>query len=107
MILARWLIAGMALLPLSAKAQPQQSPAPAAVQSPAAPPPPASQPQTKEIVVNPGAVPGVAPEYQDAARKSRRAREKVAFCQKEATEQKVLPRDRTRYVLDCIDRQPN
>ncbi|HVX98306.1 MAG TPA: hypothetical protein VHA55_00780 [Pseudorhodoplanes sp.] len=68
---------------------------PAAAQAP-------QQPETKEVVI--GTIPGVAPEYQDAARKAMKARQKVAACQKEATEQKVLPRDRTQFVLACIDK---
>jgi hypothetical protein len=100
----------LVLLPsLPLHAQTPQQPQSAPTQTPAAQPqtPAPAQPQVKEIVINPGTIPGVAPEYQEQARKSRRAREKVAVCQKEATDQKVLPRDRTKYVLDCIDRQPN
>jgi hypothetical protein len=51
-------------------------------------------------------IPGVAPEYQEAARQSSIARRKIAVCQKRATEQKILPRDRTKFVLDCIDAEP-
>jgi hypothetical protein len=58
----------------------------------------------KEILLRPGTIPGVAPEYQEAARKSREAREKVAGCQKQANEQKIMPRYRTQFVLDCIDK---
>lgn len=65
---------------------------------------PDAKPATQEITVSPAAIPGVAPEYQDAARKAIKARQKVATCQKQATEQKVLPRDRTQYVLACIDK---
>jgi len=61
-------------------------------------------PKTQDITVGPPPVPGVAPEYQDAARKSLKARQKVAYCQKVATDQKVLPRDRTQFVLACIDK---
>jgi hypothetical protein len=64
---------------------------------------PETAPQTKEIVI--GTVPNVAPEYQEAARKAQRARQKIAICQKQASEQKILPRYRTEYVLACIDQQ--
>lgn len=64
--------------------------------------------ETKEIFIKPsGDVPGVAPEYQEAARKSRRAREKVAICQNRATDEKIMPRERTKFVLDCIDHLPD
>jgi hypothetical protein len=36
----------------------------------------------------------------------RRAKEKerVDNCQKQATEQKVLPRDRTQFVISCLEK---
>ncbi len=77
--------------------------APAATTAPAATAPAKETPKVKEIILN--KVPGVAPEYQEAARKSQLAREKIQTCQKEATAQKILPRDRTHFVLACIDRK--
>jgi hypothetical protein len=117
-IVARILLAGPILLPLplSAQTQPQPAQAPQAQSQPSQPaaaaePAPAQQtqgtPKVKEILLRPGTIPGVAPEHQEAARKSREAREKIALCQKEASEQKILPRYRLQYVLDCIDKKTN
>jgi hypothetical protein len=45
----------------------------------------------------------VAPEYQDFAAKRAKEKERVDNCQRQATEQKVLPRDRTQFVISCLD----
>jgi hypothetical protein len=45
----------------------------------------------------------VAPEYQELAAKRAREKERVDTCQKQATEQKVLPRDRPQFVINCLD----
>src|SRR5262249_55199768 len=45
----------------------------------------------------------IAPEHQDMAAKRAKEREKVNNCQKQATEQKILPRDRAQFVINCLD----
>lgn len=47
--------------------------------------------------------PPVAPEYQDMVAKRAKERERVDNCQKRATEQKILPRDRPQFVIHCLD----
>jgi hypothetical protein len=46
----------------------------------------------------------VAPEYQEFAAKRAKQKERVANCQSQATEQNVLPRDRTQFVINCLDK---
>jgi hypothetical protein len=46
----------------------------------------------------------VAPEYQDFAARRAKEKERVDNCQKQATEQKVLPRDRTQFVISCLEK---
>jgi hypothetical protein len=46
----------------------------------------------------------VAPEYQELAEKRAKEKERVDSCQKQATEQKVLPRDRPQFVINCLDK---
>jgi hypothetical protein len=46
----------------------------------------------------------VAPEYQEFAAKRAKQKERVANCQCQATEQNVLPRDRTQFVINCLDK---
>jgi hypothetical protein len=46
---------------------------------------------------------GIAPEHQDMAAKRAKEREKVDNCQKQATEQKILPRDRPQFVINCLN----
>jgi hypothetical protein len=46
----------------------------------------------------------VAPEYQDFAARRVKEKERVDNCQKQATEQKVLPRDRTQFVISCLEK---
>jgi hypothetical protein len=45
----------------------------------------------------------IAPEHQDMAAKRAKEREKISNCQKQATEQKILPRDRPQFVINCLD----
>ena len=46
----------------------------------------------------------VAPEHQEMAAKRAKEREKINNCQKQATEQKILPRDRPQFVINCLDK---
>jgi hypothetical protein len=46
----------------------------------------------------------VAPEYQEFAAKRAKEKERVDNCQRQATEQKVVPRDRTQFVINCLDK---
>lgn len=46
----------------------------------------------------------VAPEYQELAAKRAKEKERVDNCQRQATEQKVLPRDRPQFVINCLDK---
>src|ERR1700751_3131160 len=46
----------------------------------------------------------VAPEYRDAAEKRRAEQIKLAQCSKKADEAKVLRRDRTAYINECLDK---
>jgi hypothetical protein len=45
----------------------------------------------------------VAPEHQDMATKRAQEREKINNCQKQATQQNILPRDRPQFVINCLD----
>jgi len=54
-----------------------------------------------EKLVDPNAV---APEYRDAAEKRRAEQLKLYQCSKKADEAKVLRRDRTAYVSECLDK---
>src|SRR5262245_40497080 len=45
----------------------------------------------------------VAPEYQELAAKRAKEKERVDNCQRQATEQKVLPRDRPQFVIHCLE----
>jgi hypothetical protein len=45
----------------------------------------------------------VAPEYQELAAKRAKEKERVDNCQRQASEQKVLPRDRPQFVINCLD----
>ena len=45
----------------------------------------------------------VAPEHQDMAAKRAQEREKINNCQKQATQQNILPRDRPQFVINCLD----
>ena len=46
----------------------------------------------------------IAPEHQELAEKRAKEKERVDGCQKEASEQKVLPRDRPQFVINCLDK---
>jgi hypothetical protein len=46
----------------------------------------------------------VAPEYQELASKRSKEKERVDNCQRQATEQKVLPRDRPQFVISCLEK---
>ena len=46
----------------------------------------------------------VAPEYQELAAWRAKQKERVDNCQKQATEQKVLPRDRPQFVISCLEK---
>jgi hypothetical protein len=46
----------------------------------------------------------VAPEYQELAEKRAKEKERVDNCQRQANEQKVLPRDRPQFVINCLDK---
>jgi hypothetical protein len=114
MTIPRVLLVALLVAPLPALGQSQPQPAEQPVQAQpqqSQPAQPAAQPQTperpklKEILLRPGTIPNVAPEHQEAARKSREARTKIVVCQREASEKKIMPRYRTQYVLDCIDKK--
>jgi hypothetical protein len=47
--------------------------------------------------------PAVAPEHQELVAKRAKERERIAGCQKQATEQKILPRDRPQFVINCLN----
>jgi hypothetical protein len=47
--------------------------------------------------------PPVAPEHQEMVAKRAKEREKIENCQKQATEEKILPRDRPQFVVKCLD----
>ena len=46
----------------------------------------------------------VAPEYQELAAGRAKQKERVDNCQEQATEQKVLPRDRPQFVIGCLEK---
>jgi hypothetical protein len=45
----------------------------------------------------------VAPEFREAAEKRRAEQLKVRECTRKAYEAKVLPRDRTAHIQQCLD----
>jgi hypothetical protein len=47
--------------------------------------------------------PPIAPEHQDMVDKRAKERGKIDSCQRQATEQKILPRDRPQFVIRCFD----
>ena len=59
-----------------------------------------SAPRAASAQTQPAAI---APEHQDMAAKRAKERERVNNCQKQATEQKILPRDRPQFVINCLD----
>jgi hypothetical protein len=46
----------------------------------------------------------VKPEFREAAEKRAAEQKKIANCQKEADAQKLLPRYRTKFLIDCIEK---
>jgi hypothetical protein len=46
----------------------------------------------------------VAPEYQELAAKRVKEKERVDNCQRQASEQKILPRDRPQFVIHCLEK---
>jgi psiF repeat len=46
----------------------------------------------------------VKPEYRAAAEKRAAEQKKLVACQKDADEKKLLPRDRTKFLSDCLDK---
>jgi hypothetical protein len=48
----------------------------------------------------------VAPEYRDAAEKRRAEQVKLSKCSKQADEAKVVRRDRTAFINECLDKYP-
>jgi len=54
-----------------------------------------------EKLVDPNSV---APEYRDAAEKRRAEQVKLFQCSKKADEAKVLRRDRTAFINECLDK---
>ena len=48
----------------------------------------------------------VAPEYREAAEKRRAEQIKQRECAKKAEVEKVMPRERTAYLLQCLEADP-
>ena len=57
------------------------------------------EPALAQKLVDPKAV---APEYREAAEKRRAEQMKQRECAKKAEEAKVLPRDRTAHIVQCL-----
>ncbi|HLG81368.1 MAG TPA: hypothetical protein VKY22_10145 [Bradyrhizobium sp.] len=57
-------------------------------------------PALAEKLVDPTAV---APEYREAAEKRRTEQMKQHECAKKADQEKVMPRERTAFVLQCLE----
>src|SRR5258708_8256525 len=47
--------------------------------------------------------PPVAPEHQGMVDNRAKEREKIDGCQRQASEQNILPRDRPQFVIRCLD----
>jgi hypothetical protein len=47
----------------------------------------------------------VAPEFREAAEKRRAEQIRQQTCAKKADEEKVLPRERTTFLIHCLDEQ--
>jgi len=45
----------------------------------------------------------IAAEHQDMAAKRAKEKDKINDCHRQATEQKILPRDRPQFVINCLD----
>ena len=56
-------------------------------------------PALAEKLVDPSTV---APEYREAAEKRRAEQIRQSDCAKKADKEKVLPRDRTTFLLQCL-----
>jgi hypothetical protein len=61
---------------------------------------PFAEPSLTQKLVEPGAV---APEYREAAEKRRVEQVAQLECRQRAVSAKVLPRDRTAYIIQCLD----
>jgi hypothetical protein len=46
----------------------------------------------------------VPAEHQEMVEKRAKERERINDCQKQATEHKILPRDRTQFVISCLEK---
>ena len=57
-------------------------------------------PALAEKIVDPTAVP---PEYREAAEKRRAEQLKQHECARKADQEKVTPRDRTAFLLQCLE----
>ena len=57
-------------------------------------------PAFAEKLVDPTAV---APEYRDAAEKRRAEQIRQHDCAKKADQEKIMPRDRTAFLLHCLE----
>jgi hypothetical protein len=57
-------------------------------------------PAFAEKLVDPSTV---APEYREAAEKRRAEQVRQSDCAKKAAQEKVLPRDRTAFLLHCLE----
>jgi hypothetical protein len=58
-----------------------------------------AKPALAQKLVDPSVV---APEFREAAEKRRAEQVKMVRCQRKATETKVLPRDRTAFINQCL-----
>jgi hypothetical protein len=58
-----------------------------------------SAPSLAQKLVDPSTV---APQYRDAAEKRRAEQMRQRDCAKKAEAEKVVPRDRTAFLLDCL-----
>lgn len=58
-----------------------------------------SAPSLAQKLVDPSTV---APQYRDAAEKRRAEQIRQRDCAKKAETEKVMPRDRTAFLLDCL-----
>jgi pseudouridine-5'-phosphate glycosidase len=46
----------------------------------------------------------IAPEFQQMAIKRAEERKKLEACHREAEEQKILTRDKTKFLIGCVER---
>lgn len=59
-----------------------------------------SVPASAQKLVDPSAV---APQYREAAEKRRAEQIRQLACSRKANEEKVMPRERTSFVLQCLE----